>query len=334
MGGTGMAGVVLGSRWQRGPVQQIFPLLCRQLSLAGHTKALAIILGTKIGEDWPEQSGQASRARGGNKQERQGWEKDRSSSEFPPNSLGAAWTDPSAARSPGRKSLLWPSNPPWLPGESSKARGSVAGRQSRAPPGSVCPASCHPASTALPRCRSRQVSLCAGGRASARMEGAVPSLHSPSRGHCRASWLPWQVWMVSRTRHCAEVARTHSGIIFYLRKAARLHSPPCASERKGMAIMGQAGNGSTPMGQCSPQQHRVNPSALILPKAGHRAEGLARTGLQHWSPGCRDALLWQQLGGHGFSDVGYKHPLLSQSSDPQHSGHGVGRAWGCGWQLR
>lgn len=78
---------VLGSRWQPGRVQQTLPLPCRQLSLGGHAKTPGIILGTKTGQDWPEQSGQASRARSGKEQERQVWERDSTSSEFPPNSL-------------------------------------------------------------------------------------------------------------------------------------------------------------------------------------------------------------------------------------------------------
>lgn len=79
----------------------------------------------------------------------------------------------------------------------------------------------------------------------------------------------------------------------------------------------------------APQQHRVNPSAYILPEAGHGAEGVARAVLQHRSPGCRDALLWQQLGGHGLYMLATNILLLSQSSEPRHSGHRMG-VWGCG----
>lgn len=189
----------------------------------------------------------------------------------------------------------------------------MGGRQSRAPPGSVCHASRHPSSTTLTRCPRKRVSPCAGGRASVGMEGAVPSLHQPPRGPCRTPWLLWQMWMVS--------GAGHYGMSFHLRKAARLRSPPCAPEslrvRKGMAVMGRGrqwvhpnGTGSIPESHSASQHHRVNPSAHILPEAGRRAEGLARAGLQHTSSGCRDALLWQQLGGHGFPDVGYKHPIV------------------------
>lgn len=50
-------------------------------------KKPGITLGTEIGEDWSEQSSQASRVRGSKKQERQVWEKDNTSSGLPPSSL-------------------------------------------------------------------------------------------------------------------------------------------------------------------------------------------------------------------------------------------------------
>lgn len=145
--------------------------------------------------------------------------------------------------------------------------------------------------------------------------------------------LPWALQTIVVTvadvdglgaRHCgsrgAGVAPAQTGITFHLRRAVRLHCPPCAPEslpvRKGMVITGRGrqwvhtnGIGSIPESQGAPQQRRANPSALTLPEAGHRAEGLARAVMQHRSPGCRYALLWQQLGGHGFPDVSYKHPI-------------------------
>lgn len=170
--------------------------------------------------------------------------------------------------------------------------------------------------------------------------GQCPACTPPP---CRPPWLPWQMWMVSGARHCgsrgAGVAPTQSGTTFPLRRAARLHSPPCAPEslpvRKEMAIMGRGrqrvhpnGTGSIPESQGAPQQHRVNPSALILPEAGHRAEGLARAGLQHRSSGCRDALLWWYLGGHGFPDVGYKHPIAFPELTAQRPPTLLATGWG------
>lgn len=82
--------------------------------------------------------------------------------------------------------------------------------------------------------------------------------------------LPWALQAIVatvadgdglQTRRCVGVAPTQSGITFHLRKAARLHSRPCAPERKGMAIMGQAGNGCTPMGQGPSQRARVYPNS-------------------------------------------------------------------------
>lgn len=35
-----------------------------------------------------------------------------------------------------------------------------------------------------------------------------------------------------------------------------------------------------------------------------------------------------------FQTLAINIPLLSQSSHAQHSGNGMGRARGCGWQLR
>lgn len=181
MGGTSTAGAVLGSRGSEDRVQQNIPTALQAAEPGQEpAKARGITLGTKTARDWPEQSGQASRVRSGKKQNRQVWEKDSTSSELPPNILRAAWTGPSAARSPGRESLSWPSNPPWLPRESSKASG-VGGRQSRAPPGSVCPASCHP-STALTRGQRRRVSPRAGGRAVAGWRGQCPACTPPLVG--------------------------------------------------------------------------------------------------------------------------------------------------------
>lgn len=77
-----------GFTWQRGPCPADLPCAV-QAAQPGRAlpKTPGITPGTKTGEGWPEQSGQASRVRGGKEQERQVWQKDSTSSEFPSNSL-------------------------------------------------------------------------------------------------------------------------------------------------------------------------------------------------------------------------------------------------------
>lgn len=92
-----MAAARLGLCWAHaaarteGRVQQTIP---SALQAAEPGRALpktpGTTLGTKTAGDWPEQSGQASRVRGGKKQDRQVWEKESTSSELPPNILRAA----------------------------------------------------------------------------------------------------------------------------------------------------------------------------------------------------------------------------------------------------
>lgn len=154
---------------------------------------------------------------------------------------------------------------PWLLGESSKAGGAVRGRRGRGQPGSVCLSCLLSPPQPSPEPLSEKA-------AEPRWEGGGSAqLVLP---------LPWARQAIVaavadgdglQTRRCVGVAPTQSGITFHLRKAARLHSRPCAPERKGMAIMGQAGNGCTP--RVHPREPGCTPTAQGEPRCSHPSSG-------------------------------------------------------------